>query len=606
MPRIDPLVIVYSLNVNPGFSPIQQKKRVFAQEQDRAIGEEVKKLLEADFIRKVYYLDWLANMVMIGRNVQVYVNDMLVKSLHEDDHLDDLRETFDTLRSYNMKLNPSKCAFGVTAGKFLGFMVSQRGIVANPEKGQVVADFIIEFTPAEGKGAEAAKQWSIHTDGSSNKCAGGAGVVIKTPEGDRIECMIRLDFPTTNNEAKYEALVAGLDLAKVARAEDGIVHYDSQVIASQVNGSYECKNERMRRYLEGVKNRVSSLKVRVIQISREENECANCLAKATSVEFMIAPKQVLSFIQKYSLIDDGANVQEVDSESNWTTPLTGYLRSGMLSNGKDAARKLKVQASLFVLIKNVLYKKGFSQSYLRCLDHEEADYVIREVYEGICGNHSGARSLVHKLIRAGYYWPTMLKDAQAYVKTCDKCQKFSNLIRQPPEELTLMTAPGPFAQWGLDIMGPFPIAVKQLKFLVVGIDYFTKYGIPRVLVSDNGKQFDNNAFRDFCLKLARTPTGETLFRLAYGSDAIIPAEVGLTSYQVENYEDKNEKALCLQLDLVDEVWATVEQRLAQYQNLMAKYYNSNVRHKDFQVGDLVIWKVMGTARDPSQGKLDPN
>ena len=70
----------------------------------------------------------------IGRNVQVYVDDMLVKSLSEDDHLSDLRETFDTLRPYNMKLNPSKCAFGVTAGKFLGFMVSQRGIEVNPEK----------------------------------------------------------------------------------------------------------------------------------------------------------------------------------------------------------------------------------------------------------------------------------------------------------------------------------------------------------------------------------------------------------------------------------------------------------------------------------------
>ena len=70
----------------------------------------------------------------IGRNVQVYVDDVLVKSQREEDHLEDLRETFNTLRSYNIKLNPEKCAFGVTAGKFLGFMVSQRGIEANPDK----------------------------------------------------------------------------------------------------------------------------------------------------------------------------------------------------------------------------------------------------------------------------------------------------------------------------------------------------------------------------------------------------------------------------------------------------------------------------------------
>uniref|UniRef100_A0A2N9GJM9 Reverse transcriptase domain-containing protein n=1 Tax=Fagus sylvatica TaxID=28930 RepID=A0A2N9GJM9_FAGSY len=120
-------------------------------ERNNAIMEEVDKLLAANFIREVFYPNWLANVVMnagatyqrlmnrmfhdqIGRNVEVYVDDMLVKSKEEGDHLDDLRETFKTLHKYQMKLNPSKCAFGVYSGKFLGFMVSQRGIEANPDK----------------------------------------------------------------------------------------------------------------------------------------------------------------------------------------------------------------------------------------------------------------------------------------------------------------------------------------------------------------------------------------------------------------------------------------------------------------------------------------
>ena len=74
----------------------------------------------------------------IGRNVEVYVDDMLVKSLDEDKHLDDLQETFDTFRWYNMKLNPSECAFGVLSDKFLGFMVSYRGIEVNPDKIQAI------------------------------------------------------------------------------------------------------------------------------------------------------------------------------------------------------------------------------------------------------------------------------------------------------------------------------------------------------------------------------------------------------------------------------------------------------------------------------------
>ena len=76
----------------------------------------------------------------IGKNVKVYVDDMPVKSCREDDHLEDLKKTFDTLCAYNMKLNPSKCAFGVTAEKFLGFMVSQRGIEANPDKIRAIVE----------------------------------------------------------------------------------------------------------------------------------------------------------------------------------------------------------------------------------------------------------------------------------------------------------------------------------------------------------------------------------------------------------------------------------------------------------------------------------
>ena len=78
--------------------------------------------------------------LQIGRNVEVYVDDMLVKSLDEEKHLDDLEETFDTLRRYNMKLNQSKTAFGVSSRKFLGFMVSYRGIEANPDKIQAILD----------------------------------------------------------------------------------------------------------------------------------------------------------------------------------------------------------------------------------------------------------------------------------------------------------------------------------------------------------------------------------------------------------------------------------------------------------------------------------
>ena len=234
-------------------------------------------------------------------------------------------------------------------------------------KGQAVADFIVEFTLGEDQLVEEKEQWNIYTDGSSNRRAGGVGVVIQTPQGDKIQCMIRLDFPTTNNEAEYEALVAGLDLVKAAGAENIVVHCGSQVVTIQINDDYECKNDRMKRYLEEVKYLVSNLEVEFIQIPREKNEWADHLAKAASAEFMLVPEQVLSFVQISSLIDDGTNVQVVNSEYNWTTPLISYLKAGVLPDEKGVARKLKVQASQFMLIKDVLYKRGFSRPYLRCL-----------------------------------------------------------------------------------------------------------------------------------------------------------------------------------------------------------------------------------------------
>ncbi|XP_075675029.1 uncharacterized protein LOC142644266 [Castanea sativa] len=241
MPRINPSVMVHRLNVSPSFSPVRQKKRVFALERDRAIAVEIQKLQEADFI------------------LEVYVDDMLVKSIRESDHMSDLQETFNTLRSYKMKLNPSKCAFGVTAGKFLGFMVSQRGIEVYPEKVKA----IMELSPPR-TGAEETPIWRVHIDGSSNKHVGGVRVVLHTPEGGKIECIICPDFSTTNNEAEYEALVAGLDLAIAIGAKNVVVYSDSQIMTSQVNGSYDCKNERMKRYLEKVKGRVNNLQIKMV------------------------------------------------------------------------------------------------------------------------------------------------------------------------------------------------------------------------------------------------------------------------------------------------------------------------------------------------------
>ena len=123
------------------------------------------------------------------------------------------------------------------------------------------------------------------------------------------------------------------------------------------------------------------------------------------------------------------------------TPIVSYLKDGKLPEGKDEARKLRVRTARYFLMDEVLYKRGFSQSSLRCLAPDKVNYVLREVHEGACGKHLGARSLIHKVVRAGYYWLTVQADVKAYVKVCDQCQRFSNILRQPSEYLTPMMAP---------------------------------------------------------------------------------------------------------------------------------------------------------------------
>ena len=87
--------------------------------------------------------------------------------------------------------------------------------------------------------------------------------MLLSPEGNQIECMVRLDFPTTNNEAEYEVLVAGLDLAKAAGAARVVLYYDSQVVTNQVNGDYKCRGKIMKRYLDQVKRRVDEMKAKI-------------------------------------------------------------------------------------------------------------------------------------------------------------------------------------------------------------------------------------------------------------------------------------------------------------------------------------------------------
>uniref|UniRef100_A0A2N9FQJ5 Uncharacterized protein n=1 Tax=Fagus sylvatica TaxID=28930 RepID=A0A2N9FQJ5_FAGSY len=837
------------------------KRRVFAPERNNAIMEEVDKLLAANFIREVFYPDWLANVVMvkkstgkwrmcvdftdlnkacynqivmdegdqektsfitsrglfcykvmpfglknagatyqrlmnrmfhdqIGRNVEVYVDDMLVKSKEEDGHLDDLRETFpnapqvpdeaepnhqrtskevqrltgriaalnrfmsrstdkclpffktlkkafewtdecqqafEELKKYLTEpplLSPSKqgeelylylavsptavssalireeerrqlpvyytsralrgaeeryppmekLAFALVtaarklrpyfqahtivlltnhplrkamskpdaAGRLIQWSIelSEFDIDYRPRtaiKAQALADFIAEFTSKDDEPTEDVEQtskWTMNIDGSSTKDSGGVGIVLRSPEGDIIKQAIRLQYPTTNNEAEYEALLLGLNTAKILGATELDVHSDSQLVVGQVNGDYEAKEGRMQQYLQLVRHQISQFReVRLCRVPREQNTEADQLAKSASSSTV---DDKIKTVQQSSL--QTTKMNPIHTEISWMTPIISYLQRGTLPDNRHEARRLKVRASRFLMLQGTLYKRGFSLPYLRCLAPDEANYVMREIHEGVCGDHSGARALQRKIVRAGYYWPSMKADAYQFVQRCDKCQRFANHLHSPPG---CAVAIDYFTKW-VEAEPLATITERNIQNFVWKA-VICRFGIPRVLVSDNGKQFDNPRFRQFSqelgihnhysspghpqangqvevtnrslLKLIKTrlegakglwpeelpsilwayrttvriPTGETPFRMTFGSEAVVPVEIGLTTFRTSAYdEQENEEQLRLNLDLIDEVRETAETRMKKYQDKMARHYNSRVKPRQLSVGDLVL------------------
>ena len=156
-------------------------------------------------------------------------------------------------------------------------------------------------------------------------------------------------------------------------------------------------------------------------------------------------------------------------------PKITYIKDGNLLADPSEARKVQVSSSIFTILNDELYKRRFSQPYLKCLNLEDVEYVLREIHKGVCRNHSEPRSLVRQVVHAGYFCLTMQKDAAQVLQKCYKCQRFGNVQHVLAKQLTNITSPWPFSTWGIDILGPLPLGKKQVKFLVVAIDYFMKW-----------------------------------------------------------------------------------------------------------------------------------
>ena len=230
-------------------------------------------------------------------------------------------------------------------------------------------------------------------------------------------------------------------------------------------------------------------------------------------------------------------INHIRAGQSWMDSIIRFLKEDILLEEKIEANKIRRKATSYWLFEDhKLYKRSYSGPYLLCVHPELTDSLLEEMHEGICGSHTGGRSLAHRAITQGYWWPNMKREALEYVRKCDQCQWFAPSIHQPGGILNPLSSLCPFAHWDLDIVGPFPRVVGNKKYLLVGIDYFTKwveaeslanirdvdakrfvwknivtrFGVPHTLISDNGLQFDSKMFRKYYRELGITNRYSTL------------------------------------------------------------------------------------------------
>jgi len=178
------------------------------------------------------------------------------------------------------------------------------------------------------------------------------------------------------------------------------------------------------------------------------------------------------------------------AEESWMTPLRSYLADNKLPEDVNEVRKIKKNSSRYTLIDDHLFRYGFSRPLMICVGRREAFRLMTELHEGICGSHVGGRALMLRIVQGGFFWPTMKNDCIEYVRKYESCQKHADWSHAPPEVLHSINTPWPFHTWGIDILDLFPIGVRQLKFLIVVVEYFTKWieAEPVVVISGSRVQ----------------------------------------------------------------------------------------------------------------------
>ncbi|XP_028110223.1 uncharacterized protein LOC114308761 [Camellia sinensis] len=526
----------------------------------------------------------------LGKTMEAYIDDMVVKSKFATDYLTDLREFFGILKNHQLRLNALKCAFGVGTGKFLGYMLLKKRaafewssectealqslkkylstppLLSTPEPGeelylylavsdhavsavlirevnkeqrpvyyvsktlldamtrradfsgrtakwgvelgefdiryqprtgikaQVLADFVVEFAPTQsieqGKPcvSEAWKLfigniWQLYVDGSPNNRGLGAGVVLISPEGFIWEQALRLGWKASNNEAEYEALLAGLRSAEHFSAEQLLVFRDSQLVVNQLSRVYETQNERMAMYAGKGKDLLKKFQsIQVERISQDKNGHADTLAcLGSSVDTKDARKVWVEFMPEPSI---ASPVLCSSIEPSWMDPLLAFLKSGTLPRRQKGSQQSQTQVSSVLDL-------TIREAVQTLISWPFIFYVCIQIWSRMFSTKF-AMGFVDATLAEGH-WRTEPSLTGIGGHGCNKMlsNTYRSVINVRVEALANIKE------------------ADTKRFVMRNV--VVRFGIPRVLIANNGTQFDGikaQVLADFVVEFAPTQSIE--------------------------------------------------------------------------------------------------
>jgi hypothetical protein len=242
--------------------------------------------------------------------------------------------------------------------------------------------------------------------------------------------------------------------------------------------SCKARDPKLEKYLDTVRRLEASFEgFSVKNIPRGENEHADLLAKSAAQGLPLPSEVFFETIKAPSveLLERAVLTISLVHSEDWRTEIISFLQGNCLSDDEAYNKRMETRTRPYVIIEGELYKHGVYSPLLKCLSRTEGTELMKEIHAGLCGSHIRSRPLLGKVFRQGFYWSKAASDATDLVQKCENCQKCAREQKQPSSLTQLIQQTWPLQRWGLDLLGPLPPTQGNLRYVVVAVEYFSKW-----------------------------------------------------------------------------------------------------------------------------------